>query len=841
VDGNFEIERRPSPKRTARFVGYADPVDSAVITGWAVNPNAPSVGACLTARIDGIAVDTIKCSLRRADLAEMGLDNSHGGFEFPLPPEFHDGKSHVLALLFEDGTPVSFPGKKGDTRGDLKFRVDRSPEYDSNVDGVVGSGIRGWALRKDNLNGKLEGDLTIQVVCDGTPIQEITASVPRLDVSQAKGCDPRVGFDFQIPPELRTGKAFTLHFRVMPDGVELRNSPVTTSFPANDAISRLYELQAIVDDLCAKAWTVQRQIKHMLPSGYHSVADYDRWAKLNMADLGIRVRNMPRLEGELPLVSVILPAYKPVLKDFVAAVDSIRAQTYTNWELIIVDDSSRSRTLSRCLASYAAKDSRIKVRRHRRNQGISAATNTALGLATGSYIALADHDDLLVDVALELMVREALRTGAKLLYSDEDKVDEMGVFSEPHFKPDWNYRLLLGMNYVCHLLMIEAELLRKVGHLDSGCDGAQDHDLLLRLSEKAAPKDIHHVPEVLYHWRKTEASTASSGAAKPYAVRAGKRAVQSHLLRRGFNDAEVSPIGERTMYTHRWGLLEEPSVAIIIPFKDQATVTRRCLECVLGNTDYGNYRVILVDNWSQSRETELFCEDAETHENVTVRRIELKFNYSLLNNVAARENPADFYVFLNNDVFLHQRDWLRVLMDEALADPTVGIVGAKLIYPNQTVQHAGIVLGVGGIADHAFRGIGKDDPGYVGRAWCAQEYSAVTAACMLCRAETFKSVDGFDERELAVAYNDVDMCLKARQKGWRVVWTPTLVAEHHESLSRGDDMAPAKQARFFFENQVMARRWGGVIRDDPFYNRHFSRNDGIFNDLKDPEQGVAQP
>jgi GT2 family glycosyltransferase len=839
MDGNLKVAAHGPAHHRKRFVGYADPVNSATITGWAMEPDQSSGLTCLTARIDSTVVGTVECALPRGDLAEMGFDNGKGGFEFAIPPAFLDGNSHVLVLLFTDGTPVGFANKRGETLGELRFRVDRSPEVDGNVDGVVGSGVRGWAIRKHNLTGEVEGSLTIQVTCDGNPIEEITANNLRMDVSQAKDCDPRVGFDFQIPPELRTGKSFTLHFQVMPGGKELPNSPITTSFPANDTISKLYELQSIVDDLCAKAWTVQRQIKQMLPSARYSVSNYDGWARLHIADLQARVKYLPTLD-ETPLVSIILPTFKPLLVYFIAAVESILNQTYRNWELIIVDDASRSKALTRCLAVYAGKDPRIKIIRHGRNRGISEATNTALDQATGAYIAFADHDDLLVDVAIEVMIREALRTEAKLLYSDEDKIDETGHFSEPHLKPDWNYRLMLGMNYVCHLVVVEATLLREVGRLDSACDGAQDHDLLLRLSEKVAASAIHHVPEMLYHWRKTTGSTASSGAAKPYAVQAGLQAIQSHLERRGFRDTEISPIGERTMYTLRWGLHEEPSVTVIIPFKDQAKITRRCLNSVLQNTDYANYRVVLVDNWSQTREAELFCEEAASLDRVTIRRIESKFNYSLLNNVAARENPAEFYVFLNNDVFLEQRDWLRVLLDEALADPKVGVVGAKLVYPNQTVQHAGIVLGVGGIADHVFRGIGKNEPGYVGRAWCAQQYSAVTAACMLCRAETFKSVGGFDERELAVAYNDVDLCLKAGQSGWRIIWTPALVAEHHESLSRGDDMAPAKQARFFFENQVMVRRWGGLINADPFYNRHFSRSDGMFNDLAAPEQGLGQ-
>ncbi len=570
-----------------------------------------------------------------------------------------------------------------------------------------------------------------------------------------------------------------------------------------------------------------------MPVSDATIGNYDNWARRYLARLRARIAGAPPLLDEPPLVSIIMPTYKTNLAHLTAAIESVQAQTYAHWELIIVDDGSAQRALTACLQNYEAKDKRITCIFKKNNCGISAATNIALRKAQGDYVVLFDHDDLLVEVALDAMVREAIRTGAKVIYSDEDKIDAFGVLSDPNFKPDWNYRLLLGINYICHLLMIERIFLRSTGLLRSEYDGAQDHDLLLRLSEKVSPEQIVHLPEVLYHWRKSISSTAASGEAKPYAVEAGRRAVADHLARCGerFRKSVVTPLNGTTTYSIAWNMSEQPSVTIIVPFKDQISTTRRCLKVLLANTVWDNWRVVLVDNGSATSEAEEFCQEAAKDEHVIIRRIDEPFNYSRLNNVAARENPADYYVFLNNDVFLEQPSWLRVMVDEVLANPKIGIVGTKLLYPNGTVQHAGVVLGVGGIADHAFRGIPADHPGYLYRAKCAQRYSAVTAACMLCRADVFMQVGGFDEQELTVAFNDIDLCLKAGAKGWQVVWTPMVIAEHHESLSRGDDYSREKTPRFFYENHVMLERWHSVIAADPFYNKNFSLHHGIFRDL----------
>jgi GT2 family glycosyltransferase len=693
--------------------------------------------------------------------------------------------------------------------------------------------LRGWVVRHDRKHGRKHGGLQVLITLLGQPIGQVLANHFRADVAESLGCDPNCGFVFVPPPDAVAGKTLELRFRVIPGGMDLRNSPYRASFPDLDTSRKLREMLATADQVFTQIWALRAQIKSMLPSEQHTLRTYDAWARAYYRNLA--TRQLPPLPPErqpnqLPLVSIICPTYRPRMKDFIAAVESVIAQTYPQWELIIVDDASGSDELTACIDAFAVRDPRIRPAFLQQNVGISGATNAALKLARGTYVALFDHDDLMVERAMELMVDAALRTGARMLYCDEDKIDDDGVFSEVNLKPDWNYRLLLAQNYVCHILFVEREHLRRAGPLRKECDGAQDHDLILRLAEITPPEKIYHVPEILYHWRKTPFSTAASGKSKAYAVAAGIRAVADHLERKGIT-AEVSSPLDITCYDVRWVVETEPKVTIIIPYREHIDMTRECVDAIRGATDYGNYEIVLVDNWSTSDEALAFADEMDGQGGTRVIRVPESFNYSRINNLAVAATEGDFLLFLNNDVFVRDPQWLTQMVGEALAGPRVGIVGAKLLYPSGLVQHGGIVLGVGGVADHAHRGLSADDPGYMARAICGQDLSAVTAACMLCRREAFDQVGGFDEVELRVAFNDVDLCLKVGAAGYRVVWTPAAVAEHRESLSRGNDFKPEHQVRFFHENKVMEERWRSILDSDRHYSRHFSAQAGIFRDL----------
>lgn len=815
----------------SQYAGLADPPDNGTVTGWAICRGVPDQRVALRVFVDGRPAGEAVCDQPHDALRALGLPTGGGGFSFVIPDRFLDGSAHSLTVLFDDGRPLAFKTPDGGTQDRVEFATARTTFTEGFVDGLHGGSIRGWVVRRHSRTGGAEGCVSVQVLCNGSPVGEIVADRPRVDVAREYGCDPSVGFEFRLPESCRGAGTFEFVFRALPEGDELAGSPLPVRQRSMESADELLALSEAVDELCAKAFKLQRHMREMLPNADATVLCYDGWGRRHQARLRTRMAAAEPMTGEPPLISIVMPTFQPNLAHLTAAIESVRAQTYQAWELIVVDDGSRHSALAACLKNYAALDGRIACVIRREKLGAGAAINAGLRKARGAYVVLFDPDALMVEVALDAMAREALRTAAKIVYSDEDKIDAFGALSEPMLKPDWNYRLLLGVNYVRHLVMVDRGLLRLAGPMRADCEGAEHHDLLLRLAENCEPGRIAHLPEILYHGR-TQTGSAVCSDAQARAVAAGRQAVSDHLARRGFTGHQVVPHGLGPTYRVSWGLEERPSVTIIIPFKDQIAATRRCLEALLASTDWERWRVVLVDNGSVTPEAREFCKGAALHRNVTVRRVDEAFNYARLNNIAAAEFPADWYLFLNNDVFLEQRDWLRVMMAEALSDPQVAVVGVKLVYPNGTVQHAGVVLGVGGVADHAFRGLPAGHPGYLNRARCAQQYSAVTGACMLCRADVFWDVGGFDERDLAVTFNDVDLCLKIGSRGWHVVWTPDVVAEHHESLSRGDDIAPGKAHRSFYETSTMLERWRGIINADPHYNPHFSRHDGIFSDLR---------
>ncbi len=817
-------------KKNSRY-GHIDFIKDGYVHGWAIDSFRGNNAASLFLFVDDRPVANFFCDIDRPDLESAGLRSSQTGFRFPIPEQYLDGEPHTISIRFHTGEYILFSDREGGMAKSAVLRMHTPVALSGFVDGLNHGALRGWAVRQDHGSTVKQGGVDVLVLHDGVEVGRVKTDKHRADVAKALGCDPHCGFMFRPPARFRDGRSYTFEFHLAATGESLEGSPVSFEYPAHLSDTRVARLHNVVETMSTQLWRLKRELKDMMSERVFMLADYDPWVRQYHAALRYRRRQTPWPANRTqPLVSILCPVYRPRMTDFVAAVESVLAQTYPNWELILVDDCSKSKELSAAIAEFCVRDGRIRSVPQKKNAGISGATNTAITAAKGEYIALFDHDDLLLDVAVEIMMEAALKTGAKILYSDEDKIDDLGRYSDPNLKGDWNHRLVLGQNYVCHFLVVEAATLRAVGLLRSEYDGAQDHDLVLRLSEIVDPARIAHVPEVIYHWRKTPGSTATVISAKSYAIDAGAAAVRDHLQRLG-REVTVSPMLGVTVYQVNWGFREEPSVTVIIPFREQVEVTRRCLDCLLNTTEYKNFEVVLVDNWSTSREAAAFAAKAQKHDRVRIIRVEEEFNYSRLNNIACLQSSSEYFVFMNNDVFIEQPNWLRLLVDESLADKTVGAVGAKLVFPDRTVQHGGVILGVGGVGDHANRGRAIDDPFYMGRGICAQELSAITAALMLCRADAFQNVGGFDEIDLSVAYNDVDLCLKLRRAGFKVIYCPHVVAEHHESVSRGDDMNDAHLGRFVYEEQVMLTRWGPEIRNDPFYNPNFSSTGGIFQEL----------
>ena len=562
---------------------------------------------------------------------------------------------------------------------------------------------------------------------------------------------------------------------------------------------------------------------------------YPRWVRLYEAisaeDRRAILADIQNLERR-PLISIVLPVFNSPEPFLRAALDSVRGQLYPDWELCIADDASTLPHVGRVLAEYAAREPRIRLVRRPANGGISAASNSALEIATGAFVALLDHDDVLPVHALYLVAREILcHPAVDLIYSDEDKLDRRGRRFDPYFKSDWNPDLFLAQNMISHLGVYRTALIREVGGFRSEFDGSQDYDLALRVIERTEAERIRHIPHILYHWRAATGSAARSAEAKPYARIAARAAVADHLERRGIH-AEVDFARGPSFQEIRYPLAAEPSVTIIIPTRDRRDLLARCMDGLLGATDYRNFEVLVVDNLSCEPATEQLYRKLATDPRVRVLRYAQPFNFSRINNWAAEQAGGEILLFLNNDTEVIDRDWLRHLAANATR-PEVGAVGAKLLYPDGRVQHGGVILGMGGTAAHFHLRRRAEDAGYFGRARLQQNLSAVTAACLTMRRAIFEEIGGFDAANLPVAFNDVDLCLRIRERGYRIVWTPLALLTHHESASRASDLLPDQQHRFQGEARYMRARWGAILDRDPCFNPNLS--------LWDPTIALAFP
>jgi len=581
-----------------------------------------------------------------------------------------------------------------------------------------------------------------------------------------------------------------------------------------------------------KAWNLYR--RHGMAGVRHGLAivsmralrpgaaernDYAAWVRrYDTLDEQGRAALCARVAAvDCPLISILMPVYNPEPRWLEAAIESVRAQIYPNWELCIADDASTDPAVQEVLRRFQGLDCRVKVVFREQNGHISAASNSALACASGEWICLLDHDDLLAEHAL-FWVADAIRghPGAAILYSDEDKINGAGKRSEPHFKPDWNYTLFLSYNFVSHLGVYRKVLIDEVGGFRLGFEGAQDYDLALRCIERVRPAQIVHVPRVLYHWRIHGASTAQDGQTKPYALQAGEKALNEHFKRTGTDaHAVLQPRGYyRTQFSAPQDL---PLVSVIVPTRNGAKLVRQCLDSLRDKTGYDNYEVILVDNGSDDPVALRYFQELRSDPLIRVVRDDRPFNYSALNNAAVAQARGEFVLLMNNDVEAIRPGWLTEMVSWGM-QPGVGTVGARLLYPNGDLQHGGVILGLGGVAGHGHKYFPGNHPGYFYRAILTQELSALTAACLLVRKSIYEQVGGLNEAQLAVAFNDVDFCLRVRDAGYRNIYASYAELYHHESVTRGNEDTPEKQARFRRESDYMEAFWGAALRTDPAYN-----------------------
>ncbi|MFC1751378.1 glycosyltransferase, partial [Pseudomonadota bacterium] len=513
-----------------------------------------------------------------------------------------------------------------------------------------------------------------------------------------------------------------------------------------------------------------------------------------------------------PLISIVTPVHDVPVDILKNCIDSVINQIYPNFELCIVDDASTDKKIKSLLEGYAKKDKRIRVQYRKKNGGIVKASNDAIENAKGAYIGFLDNDDTLTPDALFEVAKALQEEKYDFIYSDEDKIDEKGNRCEPFFKPSFSPDLLLSINYTCHFSVYRKKLIKDVGALREGFDGSQDYDLALRISEKA--KKIKHIPKVLYNWRMIKGSTAGQFDAKPHCFTSAKEALRETMDRRGIEGKVADGVWKGSYRVQR-ALKSRPKVTIIIPFKDKPEVLKVCLDSLFEKTNYDNYEVILVNNQSELFETKEYLKTLE-EKNVKILNYDFPFNYAAINNFAAKQAKGEILVLLNNDVEIITPNWIEAMLEHAQRSD-VGAVGAKLLFPDDTVQHAGTLIGVGGIANHAFLKQLSSDHGYFGQTDLIKNYSAVTGACLMIRKDVYINCDGLNEKDLGISFNDVDLCLRLREKGYLIVYTPYAKLYHHESLSRGYEVA-MDEIKFF------QREHRGILeKGDPYYNPNLTK------------------
>ncbi len=525
-----------------------------------------------------------------------------------------------------------------------------------------------------------------------------------------------------------------------------------------------------------------------------------------------------------PKISIVTPVYNTNLEYFKKTYESVINQVYTNWEWVIVEDCSKNKAIKTFLKTIKHKD--IKIFYNNKNEGIVKTSNRGIGKATGKYVAFLDDNDLLSPDAL-ISVVEAIdkNKNLKLIYSDEDKLTADDKYVDQFFKPDWSYDLLLSQNYVCHLGVYQASLLHRIGGLDKSYEGSQDYSLTLTFSEYIAADEVHHIPKILYHWRKEEGSSSSCITNKPYAHLSALLAIKAHLGRKGYLDATVTVGKYVGTYRVDYCLEKKPKINIIIPTRDNPVYLETCMHSLF-QSSYKNYVVTIVNNRSNKKDTLGLLTDLSSVPNVKVYDYDKPFNYSAINNFAVKKSEhAEIYLFLNDDTEVITRDWMETLLQH-IGKNNVAVAGPKLLYGDNRIQHAGVIIGIGGVAGHSHKHAPDGMPGYFSRPHLTQNVSAVTGACMMIDAIVFHKVGGFEEK-LPKAFNDIDLCLKVRKAGYNIVCNPHACLYHHESISRGLDNH--KETEFAKAIEYMQKKWDCKNFKDPYYNPNLTLIDENFS------------
>lgn len=651
--------------------------------------------------------------------------------------------------------------------------------------------------------------------------------VLREDVNQIYQTEPAIEAGFVVTLEgIKQKKVLPFHF-------QSSAHVITVDFPLN----KKYPVIPGTEDKVTRLWIkAKKGFKYMAKNGIsHTIqrakieklrnqASYPNWlARNEVLDIEAMTQEIATFHYQ-PKISIAMPVYNVEEKWLRLCIDSILNQVYTNWELCMADDASTDPNVKKILTEYQQLDERIRVVFREQNGHISEATNSALAIATGEFVALLDNDDeLAINAFYEVVKVLNENPELDLIYSDEDKIDMDGNRSDPAFKPDWSPDLLLGTNYISHLGVYRRSILEEIGGFRKGYEGSQDYDLVLRFTEKTTKERIKHIPKVLYYWRMLLTSTAVDQGSKGYAFEAGLRAVQDALVRRGIN-GHATHGAANGLYDVYYDIESEKLVSIIIPTKNGYKDVQRCVSSIIEKTTYQNYEIIMADNGSTDPKMhELYAEfEQQLPGRFFVESIDIPFNFSTINNRAAKKAHGEYLLFLNNDTEVITENWLTLMVSFAQQE-RIGCVGAKLLYPNNTVQHAGVILGLGGVAGHGHYGYPHGDLGYFGRLAINVNYSAVTAACLLMKKADFDAVGGFEEA-FTVAFNDVDLCLKVQALGRDNVWLHEAELYHFESQTRGYDDKGKKKKRFEQEKVMMEEKWGPLIENDPFYNPNLTRD-----------------